>query len=443
MKVLLLAAGRSIRMQPIADKNFLKFLGKPLIEHQIEALKRASFSDICIVGGAHNLAALQTFAKMHTSSKIKITVVEQEKLELGMAGAILASAKWISDAPFVVMSSNDVLDESAYRLFEKNLKKDEGLLLAYTVKKYFPGGYLKIGGDGVIKEIVEKPKEGNEPSDLVNIVMHYHPDSRALIDVLKGISSDRDDRYERALQTLFDKKIVYRALPFSGFWQSVKYPWHVLSLMNYYLGDHPTLRGEGREPGTAEERKNVDIAKSAVIKGNVYLGKGVKLMDNAVITGPAFIGENTVIATGALVRGSHVGANCVIGFGSEVARSYLGDNVWTHTNYIGDSVIGNNVSFGAGTVTGNLRFDEGNVLVNIREEKIDSGTNKLGLIVGDNIRTGINSSFMPGVKIGSNSCIGAGLVISQDIPENSFITGEWKLKRHENRVKIAPRDHPK
>lgn len=442
MKVLLLAAGRSVRMQPVPDKNFLNFFGKYLIEHQIEALKNASFDDICIIAGAHNLAALQTLAKRHTSSKIKISVIEQKKLELGMAGAILASAEWISNEPFVVMSSNDVLDESAYGLFAKSLKKDEGLLLAYTVKKYFPGGYLKIGGNGVIKEIVEKPKKGSEPSDCVNIVMHYHHKPQALIDALEGISSDRDDRYERALQTLFDKKAVYRAVPFSGFWQPVKYPWHVLALMDYYLeGGGPRLPA-GRQQ-TAGDRKNVDIAKSAAIKGNVYLETGVKVMDNAVITGPAYIGKNTVIATGVLVRGSHIGKNCVIGFGSEVARSYLGDNVWTHTNYIGDSIIGNNVSFGAGTVTGNLRFDEGNVFVTIRGEKIDSGTHKLGLIAGDNIRTGINSSFMPGVKIGSNSCIGAGLVIGQDVPENSFITGEWKLKRHENKVRITPRGRKK
>lgn len=183
----------------------------------------------------------------------------------------------------------------------------------------------------------------------------------------------------------------------------------------------------------------MEIAKSATIKGDVYLDEGVKIMENAVIVGPAYIGANTVIANNALVRGSHIGANCVIGFASEVARSFIGDSVWTHSNYIGDSVIGNDVSFGAGTVTGNLRLDEKNIAMFVNEHKIDSGTNKLGLVTGDHIRVGINVSFMPGVKIGSNAFVGAGIVVARDILENTFVTGNWELKVLPNKEKIEPR----
>ena len=51
MKVLLLAAGRSKRMKPIEDKNFLSFIGKPLIQHQLELIKSAGLNDVVIVGG--------------------------------------------------------------------------------------------------------------------------------------------------------------------------------------------------------------------------------------------------------------------------------------------------------------------------------------------------------------------------------------------------------
>jgi bifunctional UDP-N-acetylglucosamine pyrophosphorylase/glucosamine-1-phosphate N-acetyltransferase len=130
-----------------------------------------------------------------------------------------------------------------------------------------------------------------------------------------------------------------------------------------------------------------------------------------------------------------------------VARSYLGDGVWTHTNYIGDSVIGNDVSFGAGTVTGNLRLDEKEISVTISkkwngkttEEKIPTGLTKLGLITGDHTRVGVNTSFMPGVKVGSNSFVGAGITVAQDVPAGSFVTGDWKLKVRPNREKITPR----
>ena len=60
-----------------------------------------------------------------------------------------------------------------------------------------------------------------------------------------------------------------------------------------------------------------------------------------------------------------------------------------------DSIIGNNCGFGAGAICANLRLDE---------KKIEE-TNKLGAILGDNIRIGVNTSLMPGVKIGSNTMI--------------------------------------
>ncbi|MEK7523709.1 MAG: sugar phosphate nucleotidyltransferase [Patescibacteria group bacterium] len=449
MKAVLLAAGRSFRMQPIADKNFLKFLGKPLIVHQLESLLAASFSEILIVGGAHNMAQLKKVLRecslpnrpSHSEAKpimcpkgatlAKITVREQKDLDLGMAGAVLTAASWIKNDPFLVVSSNDVVDISTYNILTKSLKKGEGVLMAKKVSAYFPGGYLKTRPSGIVSSIIEKPGAGKEPSKLVNIVMHYHPEPKRLFTLLKqeaGSKNQHDDRYELALQSLFDAGVIYKAMPFEGFWQPVKYPWHVLSLMNYFL-----------KAGKKFARKKVSISKTATLHGDVFLEEGVRILDNAVIVGPAYIGKNSIIATDALVRESHIGANCVIGFGSEVARSYVGDEVWTHTNYIGDSVIGNDVSFGAGTVTGNLRLDEKNILVTIRGEKADSGLNKFGLVTGNHVRVGINTSFMPGVKIGSHSFVGAGITVAEDIPDSMFVTGKHTLVMKPNKAQAAPR----
>lgn len=454
MKAVLLAAGRSFRTKPIDDKNFLSFCGKFLIEHQLRALVKAGFVEIMIVGGAHNLERIAEVGlalnKSLKSKHMKIAVVEQENLEDGMAGAVLSAEKWIGEDPFLVVSSNDVIDDSAFELMKKAVQENEkaikktmnakntknagkpvGFLLAKKVTEYFPGGYMKLAKNGVITTLVEKPGEGNEPSDLVNIVVHYHADSKSFFDSLKSKKSQRDDHYEQALQSLFSAGVEYRAVAYNGFWQPIKYPWHVIDVMEFFMP----------KKGKVVRGKNVVVAKSAVIKGPVFLDDGVKVFENAVISGPAYIGKNSVVATGALVRGSCIGSHCVIGFGSEIARSYIGNDVWTHTNYIGDSVIGNNVSFGSGTVTGNLRLDEGHIGVNVKDEKISSKRSKLGLITGDNIRCGINTSFMPGVRIGSNTVIGAGIVIAQDIPENQFVRGEHMLKISPNRSRIGPREH--
>lgn len=437
MKVVFLASGRSLRMKPIPDKNFLKFFGKPLCSRQLKILARASFKEILVIGGRHNLKALQSLIKSLAREKefknVKLDVGEQEDLSLGMAGAILSAASWIADEPFLLVSSNDIVDQSAYDLIYSKSKKGDGLLLAYKVKKYFPGGYLKMNESNRIQKIVEKPQHGKEPSSFVNVVVHYHPYAKLFVEILEEelkVKNGKDDIYERALQKIFDRGIIYRAQKFAGFWQPIKYPWHVLDLMNSVL-EKAAIRRKGKE---------VEIAKTARIHGKVYMEDGVKVLDNAVIQGPAYIGKNTVIATNALVRNSHIGDACVIGFGSEIARSFIGDNVWTHANYIGDSVIGNDVSFGSGSATGNLRLDEKNIAMNIKDERVDSGINKLGLITGDHIRVGVNTSFMPGVKVGSDSFIGAGIVVAQDIPDKSFVKGDFALKITENREKITPRN---
>lgn len=431
MKTILLAAGRSKRLKPLGDKNFLNFLGKPLLQWQLEQLYKAGFKDVVVVGGAHNLEEISGLIKNVPN---EVTVVEQENLNEGMAGAVLAAKKMIAKKePVLIVSGNDVIESSAFeQIMAAHRVAEHGLLLAKEVDAYFPGGYLKTDEDFFCKNIVEKPGKGNEPSNLVNIVVHYFGQSGDLFKTLEEIDSKNDDRYESALAEMMNKGARIRAIPYEGFWKPVKYPWHVLDLTEHFLKTLSEYEIRNLE------NTGIEIADTATVKGGVYLEDGVKILDNAVVAGPAYIGRNTVIATNALVRNSHIGDNCVIGFGTEVARSYVGNCVWTHSNYIGDSIIGDNCSFGAGTVTGNLRLDEAAVLVNVEGSKVSAERNKLGLIMGSGVRCGINTSFMPGVKIGRNSMVGAGIVVAADVEEGKYVYGKTELIVKDNTSKLSP-----
>ena len=70
-----------------------------------------------------------------------------------------------------------------------------------------------------------------------------------------------------------------------------------------------------------------------------------------------------------------------------------------HLSYVGDSVIGEGCNFGAGTICSNLRHDKRNIKSFIKGERVDSGRRKLGVIMGDNVMTGINTSIYPGTVI--------------------------------------------
>ncbi|KKR09328.1 MAG: glucose-1-phosphate thymidylyltransferase, bifunctional UDP-N-acetylglucosamine pyrophosphorylase / Glucosamine-1-phosphate N-acetyltransferase [Candidatus Peregrinibacteria bacterium GW2011_GWE2_39_6] len=435
MKVILLAAGRSQRVKPIEDKNFLRFCGKYLIEHQIEAILKAGFKEFIVVAGKHNLLAIKNLLsilkKQHKNSAFAVAL--QKNLDQGMTGAVLAAkSKLKANESIMIISTNDVVDSKAYQIILEASRNNnfDSYLLGKKVSSYFPGGYLKTNSKGEITQIIEKPGAGKEPSNLINLVVHLHKNTKALYSYLKNTKSSRDDHYEVALDQMIKDGIKIKAIPYDGYWQAIKYPWHIFEVAAYFF--QKTLDQLSPKKRLSS---NTKIAKSVTIKGEVIIEDGVRIFENATIVGPAYLGKDSVVATNALVRESYLGKNCVIGYNTEVARSFLGDEVWTHSNYIGDSLIGNNVSFGAGSITGNLRFDEGNIAVEIKGEKINSQKNKLGIITGNNIRVGVNTSFMPGIKIGSNSLIGAGLTINQNIPENSFVSGKISLDIKENRKK--------
>jgi len=110
----------------------------------------------------------------------------------------------------------------------------------------------------------------------------------------------------------------------------------------------------------------------------------------------------------------------LIGGYSEVTRSYLGNKVFLHRNYVGDSVIADNVLMGAGAVLANFRFDGQPIRSKVLKEKITTSFLKLGAIIGERSKVGVNATILPGVKIGKKTFIGPGQIVKEDIADNKF-----------------------
>ncbi len=414
---ILIFAGRSTRFWPLEEKSFFPVAGTTLIEEQVRRLRLGGIKNILLVAGKHNRAEAEVLFP-------DLKIVEQENLDLGMRGALLSSLPHAGNGPVTIVSANDLIDPKAYQDLLKGTKtlKSGGLILARKVQSYFPGGYLTVRGKR-ITGIVEKPEPGSEPSDLVNIVAHVHTSGVELLDALKKVKPSRDDGYEIALDTLL-KRHPYEAVPYEGIWQPVKYPWHLLAVLEELLP----------KAGKPKIHRSAKIHKTAVIEGAVVIGPNVKVFAHASVMGPCTIGEGSIVANNALVRGSSVGRNCVIGYNTEVARSVLGDDVWTHSSYLGDSVLGSNISLGAGTTTGNLRLDEGEITSVVGGKAVGTGRTKLGIILGSGCRTGIHTCFAPGVKIGGASFISSAVMVTKDVPEGSFVkaksAGELDIRKN-------------
>jgi bifunctional UDP-N-acetylglucosamine pyrophosphorylase/glucosamine-1-phosphate N-acetyltransferase len=207
-------------------------------------------------------------------------------------------------------------------------------------------------------------------------------------------------------------------LIYDGYWQPLKLPWHILDMSQLFLSKRLKPDNHAKL-----------IASSAVVGDNVYLGKGVRVMENAVIKGPSYIGDNSIIGTGSLIINSLIEKNCVVGFITEVTRSYIGEGSWLHRNYIGDSVLESQNHFGAGAVTANFRLDEDHIHTLVLGEKTNTKRTKFGAILGRETRVGVNSSLMPGVKIGSRAIIGPGVVLYHDVNQGGRIFNQRSNKQ--------------
>ncbi|MEK7543815.1 MAG: sugar phosphate nucleotidyltransferase [Patescibacteria group bacterium] len=417
----ILAGGEGKRYWPIqTSKSMIPFLGESFLIHNLNRLKLTGITDVIVVIHPQDK---ETYSHL-SASGLTIRTVEQPAPN-GMAGGVLAAAPLLEGKPCFIMNATDLVEEKVYEELKGQIGGESIVLVGIKMKQYFPMGYFVMREQNVVG-VVEKPGEGKEPSDFGNLVFHYFPDSDRFVELLRTTKSEQDDIYEKALNELL-KDGTAEVVPYEGYWYPTKYPWHMLDIMDQLLKEVSDFRG-----------KNVEIKKNVVIEGPVYLGDNVKIFENTKIVGPCYIGDNTVIGNNNIIRHSQIGSGCVTGFNTDITRSYIGDNCWFHSNYVGDSVLEGDISMGSGNVLANLRLDEGDICSIVKGERVNAKRTKLGAIIGRHVRIGVNTSIMPGVKIGSNSMVGAGLIVDRDIPDGSFVTGGTSIAVTNNSRTIAP-----
>ncbi|MBI5670668.1 MAG: NTP transferase domain-containing protein [Chloroflexi bacterium] len=409
--LIILAGGASSRMWPLREKSLLRFGTEPLLVSQLQRYRALGFTEAIIIANPDNQADITTLAQQVSAMTVQIAVQPEP---LGMGDAILRAEPLLArrtQTPIYINQVHDVVDDSLHLslLNAYNTNPNASYLAGYAISNYFPGGYLIVTGDGRITGMVEKPAPENRPSNLVNIVAHIHSDAGVLFDAIRAEYArdiPTDDHYERAMDALM-KTRMFHVVPYSGHWSALKYPWHVLDVMNYYLAQ---IKGQ-------MVAETAFIAKTATLVGDVFIGDRVKIFPGAAVVGPAYIGADTVVGNNSLVRNSMVLNHCEVGFTTEVARSYVADNCAMHACRVLDSVFAQGVNFSAGCTTANLRIDKGTVSSMVKGQKINTGRDKLGAIIGRDAFLAVDVMTMPGVKIGERAQVGPGTHVVNDVAD--------------------------
>jgi acetyltransferase-like isoleucine patch superfamily enzyme len=141
---------------------------------------------------------------------------------------------------------------------------------------------------------------------------------------------------------------------------------------------------------------------------NCYIGPGTSISgwENISLENNVSIGQNCILSSseGALSIGNNTGLNSNVTLGADLGSIYIGKNV----------IIGMNTVMRAA----NHRFDQ-SPDVPIRDQGHDRGT----IVIHDDVWIGANVTIVPNVTIGSHCVIGAGSVVTKDIPTGTMAVG--------------------
>ena len=169
MKAIILSAGEGTRMRPLTltkPKTMLPVAGKPIIQYNIEALRDCGVKDILLIVG-YKEEIVKNYFKDGSQLGVNISYATQSKLE-GTADAIGYGKDFIEDS-LITLNGDIILDVDILSeiIDDYEKSKPDTLMVLTEVEDPSAFGVVELDGDNIIN-IVEKPKKGEAPSNLIN-----------------------------------------------------------------------------------------------------------------------------------------------------------------------------------------------------------------------------------------------------------------------------------
>jgi len=310
MKAIILVGGFGTRLRPLTlsvPKPLVDFANKPMILHQIEALKRAGVDHV-ILAIAYQPNVMMDFLKEYEEKLgIRITCSE-EKTPMGTAGPLAIARDLLDDGtgePFFMLNA-DVICEYPLRealTFHRGHGGEATILVTRVTEPSKYGVVVFDEGSGAVDRFVEKPKEfvGNK----INAGIYVLSPS-----VLSKVEM-RPTSIEKEVFPLVAQENKLYAKVLEGYWMDVGQPKDYLTGLNLYLSGL-------REKGSPLLAQGSHVQGNAVIDATATVGEG------CVIGPDACIGKDCVIEDGVCLRNCMVFPGTRIGKHSCVTGSIIG-----------------------------------------------------------------------------------------------------------------------
>ena len=412
MKAVLLAAGEGVRLLPITatrPKHLIKVGGKPILQFCLEAIKMAGIDEVIIV--THYMGeAIRNYFDTGEKLGLKLSYIEQKAI-LGTGNATSVAEPYV-ESDFVLIYGDLLFGQEAVKDVLAQFKKGKTSAVMGVVSVDKPENYGIIEQDakGKVKRIYEKPNVKKVTSNLANAgVYAFSNDVFNKIKLTKASVRGEWELTDAINILLEERKTVLAAKLSKDDWFDVGRPWDLLDANVWALN-----RMQHKVFGIIEQ--------GAHVIGPVTVAKSARIRSGAYIEGPAFVDEEADVGPNSYIRpGTSIGKKVRVGNAVEIKNSILMDGTHVgHLSYVGDSIIGERCNLGAGTIIANYRFDTNSIKMMVKDQIINTGKRKLGVVLGDNVKTGIKSLFMPGVKVGTSTWVSPNVRVERDLPAKSI-----------------------
>ena len=173
---------------------------------------------------------------------------------------------------------------------------------------------------------------------------------------------------------------------------------------------------------SVELEPDCTIQPFTVLRGSTRVGRGAEVGPQVVAV-DAEIGPEAMVGPFCYLRpGTVLETGAKAGAFVEIKNSRIGERTKVpHQSYIGDAEIGPDSNIAAGNITVNFPHEPGK----------PKGRTK----IGRNVRTGVHNAFVAPVEIGDDAWIGAGSVITDDVPPESLAVARARQETKEGYVR--------
>ncbi|MEE3349534.1 MAG: sugar phosphate nucleotidyltransferase [Candidatus Gastranaerophilaceae bacterium] len=412
IKSVILAAGKGTRMKSDTPKVLHKIYGKTLLGYVLDNVKNITDENFVIVG--HHAEEVEDFVRNNYQNAK--TVLQSPQLGTGHAVSMVCpSLENYNGLVLILCGDTPLITENTLKKFIEYHNSANSDLTVMSTLFDDPANYGRIirESDNTLKCIVEE-KDAT-------------PEQKAVKEVNAGIYCLNWGKIKAAFSQLTSNNAQ------GEYYLTDIIEWGKKNNLNvnaYILEDNKEIYGINSRANLAQATKYLTDR----VLNNLMIN-GVTIVDPAStwISADTEIGKDTIIYPATYIEGKNkIGSNCNIGpcahlrgdviidnnvkIGNfvEVKKAHIKSNTNVgHLSYIGDSELGEHVNIGAGTITANY-------------DAISKKKNKT--ILKNSVKIGSNTVLVAPVTVEEGANIGAGTVVTKDIPAWSLGLTRTPLK---------------